>query len=546
MVLALTLQTDIKSIGAYAGFAAIIGLALLVILYFAQAREMRRMADRLEEQEDRLRRVPQPAALTVARPVAVAQPSMAVRPVGPLAPSPVPAAPATATVAIPGARRVSVVAAAAAGTPAGEAAAPTVVSPGDAVTAATAEPVAATPPEAPDPAATQAAGEPKPQPRVPPAPLSPPAPVSPPAVVGPATAAGAMASGADASAEAVAAVPGARRVSLAELTGEEPPTPDPEDTTVVAKPSPARPLVARAAATAEPVGGAQALGGEEAKDAEGPDTSESGVVAIAAPAEPERAADTAPPAWEEPEPSDEPPASARGSSAPGRERGNRASHDEPPVLAPATAAGSRPRYPPPPPVAAGRADPVGATARVSASAAAGGGGATLRRDRRNGTDEGADGPGGSSSGSTLRLVIIAVVLVGVIVLVASQLLSGGSTPSPGSTTTTHTGSGPVPSSVTVAVLNGTTEGGLATRVAGTLASEGYRRGAVANAPSQNHTSTVVAYTPGNRDAAIEVALALALTTTQVVPADAATEAAATQSGASPTVVVTLGSNYAQQ
>jgi hypothetical protein len=100
--------------------------------------------------------------------------------------------------------------------------------------------------------------------------------------------------------------------------------------------------------------------------------------------------------------------------------------------------------------------------------------------------------------------------------------------------------------VTVAVLNGTTEGGLATRVAGTLASEGYRRGAVANAPTQNHTNTVVEYTTGNRNAAIGVAIALALTPAQVVPASGATLAAASQSGASPTAIVVLGSNYAQQ
>jgi len=132
-------------------------------------------------------------------------------------------------------------------------------------------------------------------------------------------------------------------------------------------------------------------------------------------------------------------------------------------------------------------------------------------------------------------------------VVASQLLSGGgSNNPPASNSTVHTGAGPTPESITVAVLNGTHTPHLATRVSQTLSSEGYHHGAITNAPSQDHTSTVVAYTPGNREAAVEVALALALTTSQVIPADAATEAAATQSGASPTVVVTLGSNYAQQ
>jgi hypothetical protein len=199
-------------------------------------------------------------------------------------------------------------------------------------------------------------------------------------------------------------------------------------------------------------------------------------------------------------------------------------------------------------VETGRADPVGVTARVSgAAAAAGGGGATRRQERRGGADEDADGPGHSGSHSTLRLAVIAVVLVGVIVLVASQLLSGGSSTPPGSTTTsTNAASNPPPSSVTVAVLNGTTESGLAGRVSATLGSEGYRRGAVANAPTQNRTSTVIEYTTGNRNAAIEVALALALTPAQVVPASGATLAAASQAGASPTAVVVLGSNYAQR
>jgi hypothetical protein len=70
MVLAFSLQSDVKSIGAYAGFAAIIGLALLVLLYFAQAREIRRLSDWLEQQEDRLRNLPARAA--VPRPVPTA------------------------------------------------------------------------------------------------------------------------------------------------------------------------------------------------------------------------------------------------------------------------------------------------------------------------------------------------------------------------------------------------------------------------------------------------------------------------------------------
>jgi hypothetical protein len=143
-------------------------------------------------------------------------------------------------------------------------------------------------------------------------------------------------------------------------------------------------------------------------------------------------------------------------------------------------------------------------------------------------------------------VVVAVVLVGVLIFAASELLSSGGGGSPTTTTSSNSLAGPAPSQITVAVLNGTSQSGLAGRVSQTLVSEGYHRGPIGNAPSQSRTSTVVAYTPGNKAAAVEVALTLALTTTQVVPADAATEAAASSQGASPTAIVVLGSNYAQQ
>ncbi|HWH12021.1 MAG TPA: LytR C-terminal domain-containing protein [Solirubrobacteraceae bacterium] len=43
--LALSISSEIKSLGAYAGFAAVVGLALLALLYFAQARELRRLTE---------------------------------------------------------------------------------------------------------------------------------------------------------------------------------------------------------------------------------------------------------------------------------------------------------------------------------------------------------------------------------------------------------------------------------------------------------------------------------------------------------------------
>src|ERR1700735_3291970 len=43
----------ISSVGADAGFASIIGLAILVLLYFAQARETSTLRDRADEAEQR-------------------------------------------------------------------------------------------------------------------------------------------------------------------------------------------------------------------------------------------------------------------------------------------------------------------------------------------------------------------------------------------------------------------------------------------------------------------------------------------------------------
>ena len=44
-VFALTLSGGVEKIGAYAGLAAIPGLAILALLYFSQARELRRLRE---------------------------------------------------------------------------------------------------------------------------------------------------------------------------------------------------------------------------------------------------------------------------------------------------------------------------------------------------------------------------------------------------------------------------------------------------------------------------------------------------------------------
>jgi hypothetical protein len=92
-LLALSVQDQIEKLGAYAGFAAVIGLAVLALLYFAQAREVKRLrewagraperARELEErvaQQAQVARVPaaQSQRRVVAQPVArPAQPQQA-------------------------------------------------------------------------------------------------------------------------------------------------------------------------------------------------------------------------------------------------------------------------------------------------------------------------------------------------------------------------------------------------------------------------------------------------------------------------------------
>lgn len=82
---ALSIHHYISSVGSYAGFAAIIGLAVMVMLFFAQAREtawLRRRADEAEEQLQQLsayveqvsrQRTAAPTAAPVAAPPAAAR-----------------------------------------------------------------------------------------------------------------------------------------------------------------------------------------------------------------------------------------------------------------------------------------------------------------------------------------------------------------------------------------------------------------------------------------------------------------------------------------
>jgi hypothetical protein len=91
-VLAFSLQGEVEKYGAYVGIASFIGLALLSVLYFSQAREVRRLRDwagraperdreleqRVSAQADEQRRAPAPVRRPVAEPATVAAAGAAV------------------------------------------------------------------------------------------------------------------------------------------------------------------------------------------------------------------------------------------------------------------------------------------------------------------------------------------------------------------------------------------------------------------------------------------------------------------------------------
>jgi hypothetical protein len=146
--------------------------------------------------------------------------------------------------------------------------------------------------------------------------------------------------------------------------------------------------------------------------------------------------------------------------------------------------------------------------------------------------------------------VVAVVLAGV--AVAALLIvtsSGGNSKAPAAGNTTNAPAPKTkatfnPSSVTVAVLNGTDVSHLAARVALKLQHAGYKQGNVATAADQTHGTTVVGYVGGHRHAALEVARALGLSSTSVAAADQSAQAVACPppSGCGADVVVTIGSD----
>jgi LytR cell envelope-related transcriptional attenuator len=105
-----------------------------------------------------------------------------------------------------------------------------------------------------------------------------------------------------------------------------------------------------------------------------------------------------------------------------------------------------------------------------------------------------------------------------------------------------------PSTVTVAVLNGTSTNLLASTVSNKLGAAGYQKGYVGNfTPNQTVSSTLVQYMRGDKRDAAAVAAALKLRSSAVQPIDSATQQLAcppSPGQCKAAVVVTVGSDLA--
>jgi hypothetical protein len=165
-------------------------------------------------------------------------------------------------------------------------------------------------------------------------------------------------------------------------------------------------------------------------------------------------------------------------------------------------------------------------------------------------------PQASRSRRWVAIVLVAAVAVAVVAGVIVLTSGGGKHKQASTGTATSNASAtrhraaakstaPVrPSSVTVAVLNGTATPGLAGRVSQKLTADGYKPGTVATAADQTRTSTEVAYMPGHRRDALAVAKSLNLGPASVQPVDQSTQSLACPStgACTATVVATLGTD----
>ncbi len=438
LIVAATVSDRIEQYGAWAGFAAVLGLGVLALLYTAQAREVKRLREWAG-------RAPERAAEDEARVSAEAQRRVVAQPIQPR-PAAEPATPAAQAAA----------GAAPTGTPApatpggnGQQTA-TGAKPGDAV-----KPGEAAKPGAPAPAAPGAAGA-KPEEASKPSDAAKPADAAKPDDDD---------AKPDAAKPGEAAKPGVPAPAAAVAAAAKPG----EAAKPGAAPKPALPSPAPAAAAA--------------KDAA------SGVAATGAP----------------------PPATV----------------DQPTqITAPPVPAGSPP------------AQPLRAS-RPSAT--------PPRRTPPRGPGAGGDSPLRSSAGIVIGLVLL--IVVGIVIATAlfggddePQRANSIRPPAPEVTTpdgTTTTASPLRRGDITVAVLNGTTTTGLARGVANRIERAGFKIGQVTNAVDQSRSATIVQFSGGQRQAALEVARLIGVGTDAVQALDRGTRLHA---GPEALVVATVGAD----
>ena len=236
---------------------------------------------------------------------------------------------------------------------------------------------------------------------------------------------------------------------------------------------------------------------------------------------------------------------------------------DPPGPPPSTTAGGANgnRIPPAPPPASagqtlsGRERLPGRQGAARPAAAA----APARRGRRG------QRSGGSRIGRgaiVLAAALVVVVAVGVLLVVTNSSSDKGTTTgaknSPRSTSTpssTHKNKGKAktpaatvtPSTVTVAVLNGTSTTNLAHDISQKLSAAGYKPGQIATATDQTQSSTIVGYLPNEKRDALAVAKSLKLGSASVQAVDPNNRAVACNGSTTSCpaqVVVTVGTDLA--
>ncbi len=165
-------------------------------------------------------------------------------------------------------------------------------------------------------------------------------------------------------------------------------------------------------------------------------------------------------------------------------------------------------------------------------------------------------PRRSRLGRGLAILIGAVGVAAVIAVLLIATSGGSSNPKTTSAAPTTNVPSPhkpkraaapfLPSSVTVAVLNGTNINQLAHTIGAKLAAVGYKEGMLQTAANQSESTTIVSYFPGANDRidAVHVAAALKLNPSSVQPIDTTTQQVACPSTTPCTanVVVTVGAD----